>query len=329
MGDPAGIGPEIIAKVFAGGGIHDFCRPVVIGDAGVMMKIAAELAIPLSIQSVNSIPEADGREGHLAVLHTDGVSLPSHRWGNPDPASSGAAAVAYVKRAVELALRHEADAIVTAPISKSMINAAGYHYAGHTELLAHLTNSAEYGMLFVGGGLRVMLATIHVALKDVPGHITAENVMKAIRLAHLAMRSFGIERPRIGVAALNPHAGEGGLFGTEEADAIFPAILKARKEGIEASDPIPADTLFHKARNSVYDIVVAMYHDQGLAPLKMLAFGNAVNVTVGLPVIRTSVDHGTAYDIAGKGRADPSSLLEAIKLAAKMTGFRSAARGSQ
>jgi len=215
----------------------------------------------------------------------------------------------------------EADAIVTAPINKEMMNAAGHHYAGHTELLAELTNAREYGMLFVGGGLRVILATIHLALKDVSRHITQASVLKTLRLAHKAMSYFGVDRPRIGVAALNPHAGEGRLFGSEEWDVILPAVIKAREEGIHASDPIPADTLFFKARNNHFDIVVAMYHDQGLAPLKMLAFGSAVNVTVGLPIIRTSVDHGTAYDIAGKGCADPASLLEAVKLAAKMSAF--------
>jgi 4-hydroxythreonine-4-phosphate dehydrogenase len=203
-----------------------------------------------------------------------------------------------------------------------MMNAAGHHYAGHTELLAELTSTKEYGMLFVGGGLRLILATIHLALKDVARHITQASVLKTIRLAHTAMASFGIDHPRIGVAALNPHAGEGRLFGSEEWDVILPAVLKAREEGIHASDPIPADTLFYKARNNYYDIVVAMYHDQGLAPLKMLAFGSAVNVTVGLPIIRTSVDHGTAYDIAGKGCADPSSLLEEVKVAAAMARHR-------
>jgi 4-hydroxythreonine-4-phosphate dehydrogenase len=221
----------------------------------------------------------------------------------------------------------QADAIVTAPISKEMMNAAGHHYAGHTELLADLTNTKEYGMMFVGGGLRVMLTTIHVALKDVPRHITTPAVLKILRLAHKAMRYFGFDAPRIGVAALNPHAGEGRLFGSEEWDVILPAVIKAREEGIQASDPMPADTLFYKARNNYYDIVVAMYHDQGLAPLKMLAFGNAVNVTVGLPIIRTSVDHGTAYDIAGKGCANPASLLEAVKLASKMASFQGAETG--
>jgi 4-hydroxythreonine-4-phosphate dehydrogenase len=222
-------------------------------------------------------------------------------------------------------MKHEVDAIVTAPLNKEMMNAAGHKYSGHTELFADLTKTKEYGMMFVGGGLRLILATTHLALKDVPRHIKKNSVLKTLRLAHQAMKFFGMDAPRIGVAALNPHAGEGRLFGNEEWDEILPAVLEARAEGINASDPLPADTLFYKARNNYYDIVVAMYHDQGLGPLKMLAFGNAVNVTVGLPVIRTSVDHGTAYDIAGKGCADPASLLAAIDLAAKMAKFRKTA----
>jgi 4-hydroxythreonine-4-phosphate dehydrogenase len=269
------------------------------------------------------LTEADPGPGKLDVLDLQNVNLASHDWGKPNFAS-GAAVVDYIRRAVSLTLDRQADALVTAPISKEMMNAAGHRYAGHTELLADLTHTRDYGMMFVGGGLRVILATIHVALKDVPRHITTPSVLKTLRLAHKAMRYFGFEAPRIGVAALNPHAGEGRLFGSEEWDVILPAIIKARDEGIHASDPLPADTLFYKARNNYYDIVVAMYHDQGLAPLKMLAFGNAVNVTVGLPIIRTSVDHGTAYDIAGKGCADPASLLEAVKLAAKMATYQRA-----
>lgn len=325
MGDPAGIGPEIIAKIVDSGELCQLCRPVVIGDAGVMKKLIEEMRLSISVHAIASIEQADPCSGKLDVLSLDMVDLSRHRWGNPD-AASGSAVVAYIKKAVELTLQKKADAIVTAPISKAMMNAAGYRYAGHTELLAELTHSKEYGMLFVGGGLRVMLATIHIALKDVPKHINAGTVLKAIRLAHAAMCSFGIEKPRIGVAALNPHAGEGRLFGNEEWDHILPAVIKAREEGIHASDPVPADTLFYKARNNYYDVVVAMYHDQGLAPLKMLAFGNAVNVTVGLPIIRTSVDHGTAYDIAGKGCADPSSLLEAVKLAVKIASFKQSGR---
>jgi len=317
MGDPAGIGPEIIARMFDNTELLAFCRPVVIGDAGVMHKIVDELQIAIKVKCRTALADAAFESRTLDVLDLGNVALAKHSWGVPD-ASCGAAAVAYITKAVDLALKREADAIVTAPISKENMNAAGHHYAGHTELLAHLTNTKEYGMLFVGGGLRVILATIHIALKDVPRAITRDGVLKTLRLAHTAMRALGIEQPRIGVAALNPHAGEGGLFGNEDSTVVLPAVLAARDLGINASDPLPADTLFYKARKEVYDIVVAMYHDQGLAPLKMLAFGNAVNVTVGLPLIRTSVDHGTAYDIAGKGCADPSSLLKATKLAAEM-----------
>jgi 4-hydroxythreonine-4-phosphate dehydrogenase len=318
MGDPAGVGPEIIAKVIDSGELLPLCKPVVVGDAAVMRKIIEEQRFSITVHSIASLADADPAPGRLDVLDLQNVDPATHAWGKPN-AASGSAVVEYIKRAVDLALKHDVGAIVTAPISKEMMNAAGHHYAGHTELLAELTSTRDYGMFFVGGGLRVILTTIHMALKDVPRHVTQATVLKTLRLAHRAMQSIGMDSPRIGVAALNPHAGEGRLFGSEEWDEILPAVIKARGEGIDASDPLPADTLFYKARNNYYDIVVAMYHDQGLAPLKMLAFGNAVNVTVGLPIIRTSVDHGTAYDIAGKGCADPASLLEAIKLAVLMS----------
>ncbi len=328
MGDPAGIGPEIIAKVIDSGEIFPLCRPIVIGDAGIMKKLVEEMRLSVTVRSLASLSDADAAFGRLDVLDTGKVALANHRWGVPD-VSSGRSVVEYIKKAVELTMKGNVAAIVTAPINKEMMNAAGHHYAGHTELLAELTNTKEYGMLFVGGGLRVILVTIHLALKDVARHVTTGAVLKTLRLAHTAMGLFGMSAPRIGVAALNPHAGEGQLFGSEEWDEILPAVIKAREEGIHASDPLPADTLFYKARNNYFDIVVAMYHDQGLAPLKMLAFGNAVNVTVGLPIIRTSVDHGTAYDIAGKGCADPASLLAAIKLAASMSDRGGQKRGEQ
>ena len=318
MGDPAGIGPEIIAKVFDTGAMVPLCRPVIVGDAGVMNKIIGEMNLSVTVNSIDALDHADPRSGKADVLDLKNVDLSKHVWGRPNVAS-GKAVVEYIKKAADLALKREADAVVTAPINKEMMNAAGFNYRGHTELFAELTGSTEFGMMFVGGGLRLILTTIHVALKDVASEISTIKVLGTIRLAQKAMISFGIDAPRIGVAALNPHASEGGLFGNEEWEEILPAVLEARAEGIHVSDPIPADTLFYKARNNYYDIVVAMYHDQGLAPLKMLAFGNAVNVTVGLPIIRTSVDHGTAYDIAGKGCADPASLLEAIKLAVQMT----------
>jgi len=321
MGDPAGIGPEIIAKVFDSGEIFSYCRPVIIGNTGVLKKIVEGLRLSVYLRTIGTIAEVDPASGKADVLSLANVDLAMHLWGRPT-ASCGKAVVEYIKLATELALQHKVDAIVTAPINKEMMNAAGFEYAGHTELLAHLTGSTDYGMMFVGGGLKVILVTIHHAMADLPRLITQERVLKTIRLANIAMKESGVGKPRIGVAAFNPHASEGGLFGHEELHDILPAVLEARGEGIDASDPLPADTLFYKARNGHYDIVVAMYHDQGLAPLKMLAFGNAVNVTVGLPIIRTSVDHGTAYDIAGKGLADTASLLEAVKLAAQMAQHR-------
>jgi 4-hydroxythreonine-4-phosphate dehydrogenase len=321
MGDPAGIGPEIIAKVIDSGEFFPLCQPVVIGDGGVLRKAVDELRLSVTVKSIRSIGDADTSKGIMNILDLKNVALSKHKWGRPN-VSSGKSSVEYIKKAVDLTMKGEAAAIVTAPINKEMINAAGYHYAGHTELLADMTGSKDFGMMFVGGGLRVILATTHLALKDVVRNISTTSILKTLRLAHRAMQYYGMEKPRIGVAALNPHASEGGLFGNEEWEKLLPAVIKARDEGIDASDPIPADTLFYKARNNYYDIVVAMYHDQGLAPLKMLAFGSAVNVTVGLPIIRTSVDHGTAYDIAGKGCADPTSLLEAVKLAIQMTRYR-------
>jgi 4-phospho-D-threonate 3-dehydrogenase / 4-phospho-D-erythronate 3-dehydrogenase len=317
MGDPAGIGPEIVAKVFDSGDVFSYCRPVIVGNAGVMKKIVEDLRLTVYIRTIGTIDETDAASGKADVLHLANVDLAKHLWGRPN-AASGKAVVEYIKLATELAMARKVDAIVTAPINKEMMNAAGFDFSGHTELLASLTKSANYGMMFVGGGLKLILVTIHHAITDLPRLITRDRVLRTIRLANTAMQGFGVENPRIGIAAFNPHASEGGLFGHEELDEILPAVLEARGEGIDASDPLPADTLFYKARNGHYDIVVAMYHDQGLAPLKMLAFGNAVNVTVGLPIIRTSVDHGTAYDIAGKGLADPASLLAAVKLAAQM-----------
>jgi len=325
MGDPAGVGPEIVAKVFMDDEVRAACTPVAVGSALVLEKAVRDLRLQLAVQPIAAPADARPAPGRLDVIHMDNVDLAKHQWGRPN-AASGKAVVEYITRAVELASRHEVDAITTAPISKEMMNAAGHDFAGHTELLAHLTGAKEYGMLFVGVGLNVILATIHHALRDVPRLITRERVLRTIRLAHAAMKDFGIERPRIGVASLNPHASEGGLFGNEEWNEILPAVIEARGMGIDASDPLPADTIFFKARNNHFDIVVAMYHDQGLGPLKMLAFGNAVNVTVGLPIIRTSVDHGTAYDIAGKGCADPASLRGAVLLAARMAANRNARR---
>jgi 4-hydroxythreonine-4-phosphate dehydrogenase len=237
---------------------------------------------------------------------------------NKPTAEGGRACVSYIKRAVELVISKQVDAIVTAPISKEALKMAGLKWPGHTEMLADLTRTKDYAMMLIGEHLRVILVTIHTALKNVPDLITKQKILKTIRLAKKACNMLGIKNPIIAVAGLNPHAGEAGIFGDEEIKKIIPAVKEAVKEGIPVSGPYPPDTVFHKAYKGNIDIVVCMYHDQGLIPLKMIAFDKGVNVTVGLPFIRTSPDHGTAYDIAWKGIANPSSMIEAIKLAARL-----------
>jgi 4-hydroxythreonine-4-phosphate dehydrogenase len=322
MGDPAGIGPEVIAKAHASKSLQKVCRPIVIGSFPVMERTIKALKLKLNAVRVDGQGRTPIDAGTVAVL--DPLEAPLGKF-TPGiaAAETGAASVAFIKKGVQLAQIGCIDGIVTAPINKEAINMAGCHYPGHTELLADLTRAKESGMMIVGGPLRVMFVTTHVAIKDLPALLTRQKVEKGIRLAHLALtRLYGIKKPRIGVAALNPHAGEHGLFGNEEARIIRPAARAAQARGILASDPLPADTLFGKAAQGQYDGIVAMYHDQGLIPLKLVAFGTCVNLTVGLPIIRTSVDHGTAFDIVGKGIADPGSLIEAVTLAARLAGNR-------
>lgn len=322
MGDPAGIGPEIIAKAVASRALQSYCYPIVIGSLPVMERAIKVLKLKLTAFRMDGHEPLPQPSQTLAVL--DPLETPLKRF-TPGVAApeTGAASVAYIKKGVELARIGCIDGIVTAPINKEAINMGGCHYPGHTELLADLTQAPESGMMIVGGPLRIMFVTTHVAIKNLPAHLTRARIEKAIRLAHKALTTlFGIKKPKIGVAALNPHAGEHGLFGDEETRVILPATLGARAQGILASDPLPADTLFGKAAKGQFDGVVAMYHDQGLIPLKLVAFGTCVNVTVGLPIIRTSVDHGTAFDIVGKGIADPGSLIEAVKLAARIAKNR-------
>ena len=331
MGDPAGIGPEVIAKALAHRGTRMLCRPIVIGSLPVMEQTVQSLGLHLrpvpihghtpSWRTLVDIPVLDPLERPLGMFQ-QGMAAES----------TGAASVAFIKIGVCLAQDHCVHGIVTGPINKEAVNLAGCHYPGHTELLADLTNSKESGMMILGGPLKIMFATTHVAIRDLSQTLTTERVERTIRLAHQGLREyFDVVHPRIGVAALNPHAGEAGLFGDEERTTILPAVRQARRAGIEAGDPLPADTLFGKAARGAYDGVVAMYHDQGLIPLKLMAFGKCVNLTVGLPIIRTSVDHGTAYDIVGKGLADPGSLIEAIKLASTLVrkGGKLNARGQR
>jgi 4-hydroxythreonine-4-phosphate dehydrogenase len=337
MGDPAGIGPEIIVKVLArphSTGIAKLCRTVVIGDRPLFERTARRLGIRCGFRSIAHPEDAEITKEQIDIVDLKNVDPSGSKLGRPG-AVGGRAAVEAIQVAVHLALSRRISAIVTAPISKEALQASGYIYPGHTELLAKLCRVADVGMLMVAPlsgmlrsgpyrptsprppQLRILLATTHLALGDVPKALTRERISTAIRLGRDAgVRYFGLRRPRLGVTGLNPHAGEGGLFGREEDKVIRPAVESAAREGIDVIGPRPADTLIRRAFEGRYDLVVAMYHDQALIPIKLLGFGRAVNVTVGLPFIRTSPDHGTAYDIAGKGIADPGSLIEAIRLAA-------------
>lgn len=326
MGDAAGIGPEVIVKALASPVVRRACRPIVIGSVPVFQRETRRLSSSLTV-----VPLRDDHEwehgpaipgGRLPILDPLNTPLGRVRLGQPAP-GPGAASVEFIKTAVRLATTGRVSGMVTAPINKEALHLAGYPYPGHTELLAELTGTKQVGMMLLGGPLKILFVTTHLALSKVPRALTTQRVFDAIRLAHRAMKTcFGIPRPRVGVAALNPHAGEHGVFGNEEQTCLAPAVRLAKRAGIRATAPLPADTLFGAAVRGAYDVVVAMYHDQGLIPLKTVAFGRCVNLTVGLPIIRTSVDHGTAYDIAGTGTADPQSLVEAIKLASRLTTRR-------
>jgi 4-hydroxythreonine-4-phosphate dehydrogenase len=321
MGDPAGVGPEVVVRALANPEIQALCAVVVIGDA-IAIRQAINLAeVSLGLETIRTPIECTGDSRHLHLI--DLHNVPSDLAIGRVDARGGKAAYEYVARAVEYALAGEIQGIVTAPLNKEALNLAGYHFPGHTEILAHLSGVQHYSMMLVGPALRVIHVTTHVSLRRACDLIRKERVLRVIWLADDALKRMGIAEPRIGVAGLNPHAGENGLLGEEDAAEIEPAILEARAAGMNVTGPLPADTIFHRTvARGEFDIVVVMYHDQGHIPLKTLDFEGGVNVTVGLPFIRTSVDHGTAFDIAGKGNADPRSMREALLLAARMAGAR-------
>ena len=326
MGDPAGIGPEIIAKALLKTDVYEVCRPLVLGDVGCL-EMASRSVGSLSFQLISSASEVAGGQGVIEVMPVSELREDSCLPGQPTLAG-GKAMVEYILKAVELAASGQVSAMVNGPISKALMHQAGYEFEGHTELLAHLTGTKDYVMMLAGERLRVSLATIHCALAEVPRKLNKDLIVKTIGITYQALeRDFGIDKPRVAVAALNPHAGESGLFGREETEIIQPAVEESKNKGLSVEGPFPADTLFYHAVNGGFDAVVAMYHDQGLIPLKLLHFSDAVNLTLGLPIVRTSVDHGTAYDIAGKGLADPSSLIAAIKMAAQIASARQKVQG--
>jgi 4-hydroxythreonine-4-phosphate dehydrogenase len=322
MGDITGIGPEIIILALAENSLYDLCRPLVIGDLPALMRARKVCQQKVDLHPVSAPAEGRFQPGVVDILVLSRLAPETVAYGQPTPAS-GAAMVEYILTAVDLALSQQVAAVVTAPISKAAMHLGGYHYPGHTELLAERCQTKDFAMMLAGGDFRVVLATIHCPLREVPQRLRTEDLLRLFTLTAAALRrDFGLDQPTLGVAALNPHAGEGGLFGDEEARIIAPAVAAARQQGLDVVGPLPADTIFVRHHRGEFAAVVVMYHDQGLIPLKLLHFGDAVNVTLGLPIIRTSVDHGTAYDLAGTGRADPGSLKAALRLAAQMARTR-------
>ena len=333
MGDPASIGPEITVKALADPSLYARCRPLVVGDAAVMENAKAIVGREdIRIHPVRSVSECLFEAGTIDVYDLGITDISALESGKVS-AAAGEAAFQYVKKVIELAMAGEIDATVTNALNKEAINLAGHHYSGHTEIYADFTHTQKYTMMLAHENLRVVHVSTHVSLREACDRVKKARVLEVIEIANQACRDLGIEKPRIGVAGLNPHSGEHGLFGREEIDEILPAIQEAQAEGIDADGPVPPDTVFSKARGGWYDIVVAMYHDQGHIPLKLVGFvynqdaGKwdavaGVNITLGLPIIRVSVDHGTAFDQAGRGTASPLSLVNAVDYAVRLAESR-------
>ncbi len=329
MGDPASIGPEIAIKALLQKKIYEICRPLLVGDAAVFNHIAQLLNFPVSIRAIKNVAEAKFEYGNIDVLDLHNVDLGQLQLGAIS-AMAGNASFEAVKKVIELALAGEIDATVTGPINKKSINEAGHHFAGHTEIYAHFTNTRKYAMLLVEDNLKVIHVSTHVSLRQACDLVKKERIKEVIALLHDGLIQLKETNLKIGVAGLNPHAGDSGLFGTEDDEEITPAVLEAKNAGYDVEGPVPADTLFAKAATGNYGGVVAMYHDQGHIPFKLNGFTwnaakkqmdsvKGVNITMGLPIIRTSVDHGTAFEIAGKGVASEDAMVLAIEAAVKLS----------
>lgn len=317
LGDATGCGPEIIVKSLQDRQIYEISKPVVIGDKKIMERAVKIVGGNLICRKVAE-PEDGGNDfGVIDIIDMD--NLPADLPFATVDARAGKAAYEYVEKAVGYALQHRIHAVVTGPLHKEALNLGGYHFPGHTEILAHLAGTKDYAMMLTGGPLRVIHVSTHTALRKACDLVRKDRVLRVIELADEAVRMLGIEKPRIAVAGLNPHSGEGGLFGSEDAEEIAPAVAEAKARGMDVSGPIAPDTVFYRAAiKGHFDIVVVMYHDQGHIPLKVLGFETGVNITVGLPYIRTSVDHGTAFGKAGKGTADSRSMTESLLMGARM-----------
>jgi 4-hydroxythreonine-4-phosphate dehydrogenase len=325
MGDASGAGPEILVKALALPEIRDICHPVVIGDAATVAQAARIVGSDMAIRGIQDLAEATLEEDVIEVLDLHNIDLDCLEYAKVQ-AMTGQAAYECVVEAVQLALNHRISAVVTSALHKEALNLAGHHYPGHTELLAHLCAVDSVAMMLVAGDFRVSHVSTHCSLRQAIDRVRKDRILEVVRLSDAAVRRMGIAEPRIAVAGLNPHAGEGGLFGDEEMCEIQPAVATASAEGLNVVGPIPPDTVFFRMTRGQYDTVVAMYHDQGHIPTKVLAFDTGVNVTLGLPIIRTSVDHGTVFGKAGKGTASPGSMVEALKLAARMSATQAVHR---
>lgn len=330
VGDPAGIGPEITVKALSHKEIFDVCRPLVVCDAGIIKQILRICGLQFDVHPVEKPADGLYQFGTIDVLDMKNVD-PNNFKFNEVSGMAGKASFEYVAKVIELAQAKDIDATITGPIHKEAIQKAGYNFAGHTEIYAELTNTKDYTMMLADGNFRVAHVSTHVSLMEAIKRVKKARVLKVIQLAYDALRRTDISNPRIAVAGLNPHAGENGLFGSEEIDEIIPAIQEAKNLGINAEGPFPPDTIFPKMKGGQYDIVVCMYHDQGHIPTKLLGFNydhsknkweglSGVNITLGLPIIRVSVDHGVAFDKGGKGEANPESMIQAIKYGARLCG---------
>lgn len=317
MGDPAGIGPEVTVKALMTGDTYDYCRPLVVGEGLVIQKNLDLAGIPLRLNKINNAGEAQFCPDVIDLIDLSNLGEQQITAGRIS-ASCGKASVEYIYRAAEMAVRKEVNAIVTAPINKEATRQAGLGELGHLEILASRTGSREYATMLVSGCLRTVHLTTHYALKEALAYVTREKIMARLDLINRSFLEWGYKHPRIAVAALNPHGGEGGILGREEIEEILPAVNEANKKGIDARGPYPADTVFVRAIRGEFEVVLALYHDQGHIPVKVYGFEKSFSVALGLPFIRTSVDHGTAFDIAGKGIAQAESMVEAIKAAAAL-----------
>ena len=332
MGDPAGIGPEITVRALNHRETYEQCRPIVTGDAAIMRQAVQLLGYDLQVNAVNNVADARFQYGTIDVYDLQCVDLSTFEFGKVQP-QCGNAAFQYIKKAIELAMAGEVDGTVTAPLNKEALNLAGHHYDGHTEIYATFTHTKKYAMMLADENIRVIHVSTHVPLRKACDLVKKERIIEVTELIHDACLQFGIEHPRIGIAGLNPHSSENGMFGWEEAQEIIPAVEELKARGFDVDGPVPPDSIFAKAKCGKYDGCVAMYHDQGHIPLKVCAFNwnketgkmesaKGVNITLGLPIIRVSVDHGTAFDVAGKGIASEDAMMLSIDYATRMAKYK-------